>query len=344
EGGDSRTGATGEAPSTATQEASAAKEPGTPRANAPVGAKTEAQKQEITKEVPAEKPKEEHVTIEILDSAGKVIRTLPPKQPTVTEAQNEEAGEGFTRQAPQNPTGNAGLNRFIWNLRYEDSTKVPGAILWGGSNSGPAAVPGNYQVRLTVRGKSYTQPLEIKEDPRLKVEQADLQKQFDLLLQIRDQVSKVDEAINQMNSVKKQVDDLDKRLPKDDHGKAVRDAAKKLTQKIDPVEDALIQSKAKSGQDVLNYPIRLNNELVALAGSISGADAAPTPQSYQVFTMLKQRSDEQVARWDEVVKTDIAAFNQLVRQQDVPTIILDTNSAAPGVASSGGSEEESRKN
>jgi hypothetical protein len=344
EGGESRAGSTAEVPSTATQEASAAKEPGTPRTNAPVGAKTEAQKQEITKEVPAEKPKEEHVTIEVLDSAGKVIRTLPPKQPTVTEAQNEEAGEGFMRQAPQNPTGNAGLNRFVWNLRYEDSTKVPGAILWGGSNSGPVAVPGTYQVRLTLRGRSYIQPLEIKEDPRLKVEQADLQKQFDLLLQIRDQVSKVDEAINQMNSVKKQIDDLDKRLPKDDHGKAVRDASKKLTQKIDPVEDAIIQSKAKSGQDVLNYPIRLNNELVALAGSISGADAAPTEQSYQVFNMLKQRSDEQVARWDEMVKTEIAAFNQLVRQQNVPTIILDTNSAAPGAASSGGSEEESRKN
>jgi photosystem II stability/assembly factor-like uncharacterized protein len=344
QGSESRGDAGSEAPPTATQEASAAKEPGTPRPNAPTGAKTEAQKQEITKELPAEKPKEEHVTVEILDSVGKVIRTLPPKQPTVTEAQNEEAGEGFMRQAPQNPTGNAGLNRFVWNLRYEDSTKVPGAILWGGSNSGPIAVPGNYQVRLTVRGKSYTQPLEIKEDPRLKVEQADLQKQFDLLLQIRDQVSKVDEAINQINSVKRQIDDLDKRLPKDDHGKAVRDAGKKLTQKIDPVEDALIQSKAKSGQDVLNYPIRLNNELVALAGSISGADAAPTPQSYQVFTMLKQRSDEQLTRWDEVVKTDIAGFNQLVRQQDVPTIILDTNSAASSAASSGAAEEESRKN
>jgi hypothetical protein len=179
-----------------------------------------------------------------------------------------------------------------------------------------------------VRGNSYTQPLEVKGDPRLQVAQADLQKQFDLLLQIRDQVSRVDEAINQMNSVKKQIDDLDKRLPKDDHGKAVRDAGKRLLQKIDPIQDALIQSKAKSSQDVLNYPIRLNNELVALAGSVSTADAAPTRQSYQVFDMLKERSDDQVGRWDQVVKTDVAAFNQLVRQQDVPAIILDNSGAA----------------
>ncbi|HVH88414.1 MAG TPA: hypothetical protein VM912_16965 [Terriglobales bacterium] len=338
--GEGQTGAGAQQPSTSTQEAAAAKQPGTPQTNAPTGAKVEAQKQEATRQLPAEEPKEEHVTVEILDASGKVIRTYPPKQPTVTESQNEEAGEAFMRQVQPNPTGNAGLNRFVWNLRYEDSTKVPGAILWGGSNNGPVAVPGSYQVRLTVRGKSYTQPVEIKEDPRLKVDQADLQKQFDLLLQIRDEVSKVDEAINQMNSVKRQIDDLDKRLPKDDHGKAVRDAAKDLTQKIDPIQDALIQSKAKSSQDVLNFPIRLNNELVALAGSISTADAAPTDQSYQVFSMLKQRSDEQVAKWEEMVKTDLANFNQLVRQQEVPAIILDSSgSSATGAAPSGGFEE-----
>jgi len=324
-----------EATPTATQEATAAKEPGTPQTNAPAGAKVEAQKQEATREVPAPKPREEHVTVEILDAGGKVIRTYPAKQPTVTEAQSEEAGEGFSRQAQPNPTGNAGLNRFVWNLRYEDSTKVPGAILWGGSNSGPMAVPGNYQARLTVHGKSYTQPLELKSNPRLQVTQADLQKQFDLLLQIRDQVSKVDQAINQMNSVKRQMEDLDKRLPRDDHGKTVRDAGKKLQRTIDPIQDALIQSKAKSSQDVLNYPIRLNNELVALAGSISSTDTAPTTQAYQVFDMLKQRSDEWVARWDQVVKNDIAAFNQLVRQQDVPTIILESSAAAPTGATSG---------
>ena len=76
------------------------------------------------------------------------------------------------------------------------------------------------------------------------------------------------------------------------------------------------------------------DELVALAGSVSTADAAPTAQSYQVFDMLKQRSDEQVGRWRQVVKTDIAAFNQLVRQQDVPAIILETSVSAKSTDSS----------
>jgi len=323
----------GDPPATATGEAGQTAPTGTSEANAPTGAKGEAQRTETSSEGPAGRPRGENVTVEILDTAGKVIRTFPPKQPAITEAQSEEGGEGFSRQAPQNPTGNAGLNRFVWNLRYEDSTGVPGAILWAGSNTGPVAVPGTYTVRLTVQAKSYTQPLEIKGDPRQNVAQADLQKQLDLLLQIRDQVSKVDEAINKMNSVKKQVDDLDKRMPQDDQGKAVRDASGKLLQKINPIEDTLIQSKAKSGQDVLNYPIRLNNELTALAGTISTTDSAPAEQAYTVFNLLKRRSDEQLARWNDFVSSDLVSFNQLVRQQDVQAIILDSSGTTAGAQS-----------
>ncbi len=329
-------------PTQATKEAAQQQPSATPKEKAPAGAKAEAVKESSTKEVPApgaaEKAKQEHVTVEILDSTGKVIRTMPPKEPEIRESQDEEAGEGFGRQRPSNPPGNAGLNRFVWDLRYDDAVKVPHAVLWGGSTRGPVAVPGQYQVRVTVRGQSYTQPLEIKEDPRLKVTQADLQKQFDLLMQIREEVSKVDTAVNEMNSVKKQLDDLDKRLPKDDHGTTVRDAGKKLQQKLQPIEDALIQSKAKSGQDVLNYPIRLNNELVALGGSISTADAAPTSQSYEVFNMLKQRSDEQVSKWEEMVKSDLPSFNQVVQQQQIPALIL--NPAAPPSAAAPGAQED----
>jgi photosystem II stability/assembly factor-like uncharacterized protein len=329
----------------AAAEASAAKpRPETPREAAPAGAKTEASKESVTRDVPdnaTERTRQQdHVTVEILDPSGKVVRTFPPKQALARESENDEGGEGFGRFAAPNPTGNAGLNRFVWNLRYEDSVRVPGAILWGGSNTGPVAVPGNYQVRVTVHGKSYTQPLEVKGDPREQVQQADLQKQFDLLMQIQDEVNKVDEAINQMISVKKQVDDLDKRLPADDHGRAVRAAGRRLTQKVDPIEDVLYQSKARSGQDVLNYPIRLNNQLVALASSIGGAEAAPTSQSFEAFNFLKQKSDEQLAKWADVLKTDVPAFNAEVQKEQVPAIILSPSTAVPSGAQSGGAEEQ----
>src|SRR5256884_9155477 len=90
----------------------------------------------------------------------------------------------------------AGLNRFVWDLDYEGASKVPHAPLWGGSTSGPRALPGTYQVKLTVLGKTYTAPLEITPDPRLTVTQADLEKQFALLMKIRDKVTETDDAIN----------------------------------------------------------------------------------------------------------------------------------------------------
>lgn len=258
------------------------------------------------------------ITLEILDASGKVIRKFPPKQ---EEEQNpdEEFGE---RAKPAKLTAKAGLNRFVWDLRYEGATKVPHAPLWGGSTRGPEAMPGQYQVRLTVLGKSYTAPLEIKPDPRLKVTQADLQKQFDLLLKIRDKVSETDETINQIRDVRSQMKDIDKRLKDDAREKTIADAGKALDKKMTAVEEALIQTKAKSDEDVLNFPIRLNNQLVALGGVVGSASSAPTQQSYEVYDMLSGRIDEQLAKWKEILATDVKGYNDLVRQQNVPALIV----------------------
>jgi hypothetical protein len=88
------------------------------------------------------------------------------------------------------------------------------------------------------------------------------------------------------------------------------------------VEEALIQTKAKSGQDVLNFPIRLNNHLVALGGVVASADTAPTQQSYEVFDMLSRAIDEQLVKWKAIVSTDLKSYNDLVKQQEVPAVIV----------------------
>ena len=94
------------------------------------------------------------------------------------------------------------------------------------------------------------------------------------------------------------------------------------------VEEDLIQTKAKSGQDVLNFPVRLNNHLVALGGVVGSADTAPTQQSYEVFDMLSKELDAQLAKWKEIVASDVPAYNNLVKQQDVPAIMLTQPEAA----------------
>jgi inorganic triphosphatase YgiF len=214
------------------------------------------------------------------------------------------------------------LNRFVWDLHYEGATRVPGSPLWAGNTDGPEALPGNYQVRLTVNGKSYTAPLEIKPDPRLQATQQDLEKQFDLLIKIRERVTQAHDTVNQIRDIRAQITALNKRLEGQPQAKAVADAGKQLDKKMTEIEEVLIQTKAKSSQDVLNYPIRLNNYLVALGGVVGSSDSAPTQISYEVFDMLSKQVDEQLTKWKAVLSTDVPAYDAVVQQQQVPAIIL----------------------
>ncbi len=260
------------------------------------------------------------ITLEILDSKGQVVRKYPPKP-----RPQEDDDEGFGRRGP--PPGlpkEAGLNRFVWDLRYEGSSRVPHSPLWAGSTDGPTALPGSYQARLTVQGKTYTAPFEIKPDPRVHVSQQDLEKQFDLLLKLRERITQTHDAVNQIRDIRGQITALNKRLENDPHGKAVAEAGKQLDKKMTEVEEALIQTKARSGQDVLNYPIRLNNQLVALGGVVSSAESAPTQASLDVFDMLSKQLDEQLAKWKQILATDVPAYNDVVKKQEVPAIVLTT--------------------
>ena len=274
-------------------------------------AKSDGDKRDAEKNEPAK------ITLEILDSSGKTIRKFPKKE--------EEAGgdeeEFFGRGGGGGPLpADAGLNRFVWDLRYEGATKVPKAPLWGGNTNGPVALPGTYQVKLTVLGKSYTAPLEITADPRLTVTQADLTKQFDLMLKIRDAVTETDDTILEIRDLREQINTVNKHVGSGTQAKPVVDAGKALDKKMTEIEEVLIQTKAKSSQDVLNFPIRLNNHLAALGGVVDSASTAPTQQSYEVFEMLSQQLNEQMTKWKEIVATDVPAYNNLVKQQEVPAL------------------------
>jgi len=280
--------------------------------------------QDKDKEKDKDKKDEPKITVEILDSSGKVIRKFPKKE----EGGSDDEGFGRGGDDGANLPADKGFNRFVWDLHYEGATPIPHAPLWGGDTEGPEAIPGTYQVRLTVLGKAFTAPLEIKPDPRVKVSQEDLAKQFDLLLKIRDKLTETDVAIIQMRDLRDQMTALNKRLKNDPREKAIADAGKALDKKMTEVEEALIQTKAKSGQDVLNFPVRLNNHLVALGGVVESADSAPTAQSYEVFDMLSKQVDEQLAKWKAIIATDVAGYNNLVKQQEVPMLLLANPEAA----------------
>jgi photosystem II stability/assembly factor-like uncharacterized protein len=270
------------------------------------------------------------VDLEFLDSAGKSIRKFtarvsrqgegaqagaPPAPP------GEGGGFGGGGAAPPVPT-EVGLNRFVWDTRYPDAVRFPGMILWAGETRGPKLPPGTYQVKLTVEGKSYTQPFEIKSDPRLTTAPGDYAKQLELGLKIRDKLSETHNAIIQIRDVRKQVEDLLKRVAGQPNFKVINDAGTALNKNLTAIEEQLYQTKNQSNQDPLNFPIRLNNKLAALGGVVGSAEAAPTAQSYAVYDEVVGQIDAQLQKLAQLMRTDVPAFNQLVKDQNIPAVVV----------------------
>ncbi|HWP43934.1 MAG TPA: glycosyl hydrolase, partial [Blastocatellia bacterium] len=264
------------------------------------------------------------VKLEILDGAGKVIKTFTGRSGSeagqTPAAQGGQFGGGGASRVP----AEAGLNRFIWDLRYPDASRFPGLIMWQGSTQGPRAVPGTYQVRLTVDGKTRTQSFMVKKDPRIPTTDAEFAKQFDLLIKIRDKVSETHDSIIQIRDVRKQVEEVAARSR---DNRAIADAAKSLSAKLTAVEEELYQTKNQSNQDPLNYPIKLNNKLAALTGVVASADAPPTEQAYAVYEDLVAKINVQLQKLADILRTDLPAFNKLVRDQNVPPVIVKGKAA-----------------
>jgi hypothetical protein len=217
---------------------------------------------------------------------------------------------------------NAGLNRFAWDLRYPDAVRFPGLIMWAGQTQGPKAVPGTYQVKLTVDGKTETQTLVVKKDPRIETSNEEFAKQFDLLIQIRDKLSQMHRSILEIRDARKQIDDIAKRASGESGDKAIADAAKSLKEKLTAVEQALYQTQNRASEDPLNYPIRLNNKLAALGGVVASSDAAPTAQDYTIFQNLVPAIDAELAKLEQIKREDVVAFNKLVRDRNVPAVVI----------------------
>jgi hypothetical protein len=204
-----------------------------------------------------------------------------------------------------------GLNRYTWDMHYPGYTEFKGMVLWAGRNRGPLALPGTYQARLIVDGRAQAQPFDIRMDPRVRgVTQADLQRRFDLALQIRNNVSEANEAVLLIRGIRKQIaDDLARTTDP-----AVRTSGQQVDQRLAAIEGQIYQVQNRSSQDPLNFPIKINNKLAALGGVVESAEAAPTDQSLQVLAQLSQQLDAQLAALEQVLGQDLPPFNAQLKR------------------------------
>jgi photosystem II stability/assembly factor-like uncharacterized protein len=260
------------------------------------------------------------VTLEILDAAGTVVRTYSSRKVEAPEEPRDPNEKKPEKQIVVEP----GLNRFVWDLHYEEAHRVPNYFLWDYAEGarGPLAVPGDYQVRLTASGKVLTAPFELKIDPRVATPQSDLEKQFKLEMLLREQLDHVYDAVNQIQDVREQLESLKKRLP-GGSSKSVLDAARALDAKLVGVREPLINFQISASEDSLAYTPGIDARLAFLSMAVAGfADSAPTEAELAEFEKLKKQTSELLADWERVRETDIAAFQKLAAENNVHSIVV----------------------
>jgi len=217
-----------------------------------------------------------------------------------------------------------GFNQFVWNMRYADAKDFEGMILWWASMNGPMAVPGDYQVKMTVNGKEQLQGFNILPDPRTSATLADMQKQFDFLISIRDKVTEAHETIIDIREARAQINTLTKRIASDSTMKDIVERAKEIDKQMTEVETELYQTKNKSRQDPLNYPIKLTNKLAHLNSLMGMGDGAPTKQAVEFKEEVSEKIDTQINEWKTIKDKDIPELNRMVKEKQVDAIMLDT--------------------
>jgi hypothetical protein len=183
--------------------------------------------------------------------------------------------------------------------------------------------PGSYQVRLTADGKSYTAPLELKLDPRVKASVEDVQKQAELGRKLVAQESAIHEAVATIREVRVQTRGLTRRFGGDDaHYSALLAAMKDFDKKSLDLESALLQVNSKSSESNLNYPVLIDERLHSLLFSVEAADAAPTKQQYEVYDELDKQAQPLLAQYRDLMAKDLVALNEMVSKQNVPVLYV----------------------
>jgi hypothetical protein len=262
--------------------------------------------------------------LDVLDSAGAVLRTYEPDTARAdtgaARPQNRRRRGGVTYL----PLG-AGLQRLAFDGRAQGIEAFPGMILWGAGTAGPALPPGRYTVRLTLDGRTMTAPLAVRRNPWLTdVTDADLHAQYQFGRRVRDKSTEANLAVIQVRRVKAQLDDRYKRAADD---AALRAAGERLRTSASAVEEKVYQVRNQSGQDPLNFPIRVNNRLANLLAMSERGDGRPTNNMPEIFGILTTELKGYTDQLAQVWRTDLAAVNRELTRAKLPP--LDPQCANP---------------
>lgn len=216
-----------------------------------------------------------------------------------------------------------GTNKFVWNMTYDGAERLKGMILWWASLTGPRAIPGDYKVSLNVNGEALTQPFTILADPRAESTLADMKQQFNFIKEVNETMDNAHKSIKKIRTINGKLDAFMEQYKGDDNVKDLVEKAKDLKEQFSEIEKALYQTKNRSGQDPLNFPIRLTNKLGHLNSLVSMGDFAPTEQDVAVKNELSKQINDQLDKFNELIDKEISAFNAAFNSKQLNYLFIE---------------------
>jgi photosystem II stability/assembly factor-like uncharacterized protein len=258
------------------------------------------------------------VTLEIRDAQGRLVRSLSSQKKKTAFEQPPEWPE-LVKPVELIPAAE-GMNRFPWNLRWESPVETPGLFYAGNGPEGPLVLPGKYRLTLTANGKSESADLVVLPDPRVKTPAANLQAIFDLQMKVRDDFTKLHQALNQMRTMRT---DLEEAKRKVGEKSPVVKTIDKFEADMAPIEAQLTQVKLRSTEGTLRYPVMLNEQYDTFRYLIENADTAPTQPMLDVYAGLHARLNTALAQWDALLKS------QTLTKETVPLIVIGERASRP---------------
>lgn len=254
--------------------------------------------------------KEDTLSLSFYEESGKHIKTYSTKP---DKNQNEEELKA-----------KSGANSFNWNLKYPDAEKVKGMILWWASLSGPKALPGTYVVKLSNNGNTVSeQTFNLLKDPRSSASDEDLIAQFNFIIEIQEKLTEIHKTLKNISKVKTQIKQLKSSISDKENHKEIVELANKIVEDLTKHENELYQTKSKSSQDPLNFPIKLNNKLAHLNSLSSIGNFRPTDQSIEFKNEVTKLIDSELSKIYEIFNNDIKKLNKKVKESTINLINLD---------------------
>jgi photosystem II stability/assembly factor-like uncharacterized protein len=216
-----------------------------------------------------------------------------------------------------------GANQFVWNMTYDGAERLKGMILWWASLTGPRAIPGDYKVSLNVNGESISQPFTIVADPRSESSLSEMQTQFDFIKDVNETMDNAHKSIKKIRKIKKQLSAFESQYADNENVKELIEKAKELKEQFSEIEKALYQTKNRSGQDPLNFPIRLTNKLGHLNSLVSMGDFPPTEQDIAVKDELSKEIKNHLSAFNNLIDNEIKAFNAAFNAKNLNYLFIE---------------------